>query len=242
MTVLSGFAYGLWVIVIAFFCGMILLPSWPSQKVSFGFSFSRTVIACAALAAFYLLPPGSLPPFVNISWGGVLLYVCLAFAVLLSRQDYVIPCLALLVVCAAFSWYAWHQGMPGSPLNMGTFIAVSVWELASLSEICAFLILGAGCIMTVRGFLPNRNQSDFVGILFYLAMSAFFVTVFLPWHIAPFVTWPDPVVAGVDFLFFWAKILIFCFLNARFSSQGCRVHCGFVLSVVGAVFLVFFSR
>ncbi len=240
MTILSGFAYGAWVAAVAAFCVTLFSGSFPQTPP--GPYASQTGAVCVALAAFYLLPPGSVPPFVNISWGGILFYACLILTAILTRQTRVtMPCLAILVACVAFSYYARHLGMPGSPFNLGTFAAMPVWEIASLPEIGAFLMLGAGFILTVLCFLPEREKPDFAGILLYLAVVALFVGLFLPWNTASFVPWPDPVVAGVDFLLFWAKVLACCFLGSGMPRVW-PARPGFALSVAGAVFLAALSR
>lgn len=244
MIIFSGIGYGVWVIAMASLCGTMVLSGIPCRPECARPGFREAGTCCAGLAMLFMIPPGSLPPFLNIPWNGALLAGCLLVAACLSRRKAaVLAGLSMAVICCAFFWYARQRGMPGSPANMGTFAAMPVWMIASLPDAASFTILGAGGLLAVRGFLPDRREAAFsAGTLVYLATGALFVSLFLPWNTAPFVSWSSPIAAGVDFLFFWAKAMACCSLASRIPSRGWHARAGLALSIAGALLPPVLSR
>lgn len=211
MTILSGLAYAVWVLL-AFFL-------WSGGRIS-GAAEARPAVLLAVpfvLAVFFLLPPGSLPPFCSSPWGGIFLSLWLAASLLLVwKKDAVLPCLVVGCILAVFFWYAYQRGMPGSWANMGTFAAMPVWGIATGMDGAGFALLAAAFILAARS-LPSPG-------LPFCALMALFVTLFLPWNSAPYVRWPVMAVAGCDFLLFWTKIFLCCFTVARIPPSPARIR------------------
>lgn len=207
MTALSCIAYAAWVFLAAFLFRGRFSPfagkngsGWETPQV-------RGISAvCLAAGAFFFVPPGSLPPFCNIAWGGIVFGGCLGLSALLDKDCANAAPLAL-AGCAAlvFFWYARQRGMPGSAVNLGTFTGMPIWGIAPARHVCGFLLLAAGFLAAARALLDGC-RSSLAATLRYLAVCALFVALFAPWNTAPYVQWPDAVVAGFDFVIFWGKV------------------------------------
>lgn len=207
MTALSFMAYAVWVFLAVFLFRGCCLPF--AGKMESG----RTVrpvcgIGASSLAAgaFFFVPPGSLPPFCNYPWGGAVLLGCLVLAALLTRmRASAIPLMLASCVVLVFFCYAWQRGMPGSAANLGTFAGMPVWGIAPVRHICGFILLAAGFLLAARAFFDG-GLSSYAATLQCIAVCALFVSLFAPWNTAPYVRWPEAVVAGCDFVLFWGKV------------------------------------
>ena len=211
MVLFSFFAYALWVILVAELCRAAVFRRHGAARRERPGSILSALSVFPALAPFFLLPPGSLPPFWDIPWGGLILFPCLAVSLFATgRKGVLLPCLVIGGVLAVFFAYARQRGMPGSWANPGTFAAMPVWEIVPFTGLIGFVLLAAGFVVAARTLVPAPGQgTSFSRVLAFLAVLALFVTLFLPWSLAPLVYWPAPVAALCDFFLFWAKTL-FC--------------------------------
>jgi hypothetical protein len=98
--------------------------------------------------------------------------------------------------------------MPGSAANLGTFTGMPVWGIAPPWQACGFVLLAAAFLLAARSLMPAGGGPSYAVIMQCLAVSALFVSLFLPWNAAPYVRWPDAVIAGVDFTAFWLKVFL----------------------------------
>ena len=163
-----------------------------------------------ALASFLFIAPGCLPPLYNTAWGGIALLGCLFLSVILERRRHALVPLSLVgMICAVVWWFAWNRGMPGTSLNLGTFVAIPVWNVVTWSEIPAFLLLSAGFVLAAYQFaLQEKETLPLISSLRQMAIWALFVTLFLSWNFASHLSWPNLAVASLDFIFFWVKIFL----------------------------------
>ena len=218
MTVLSFSAYALWVLLAAVFlragrCGASRGEITPEPLLS---GVRHACAICLPGGAFFFLPPGSLPPFFDVPFGGVAVVSgLLAGAFCLRQKRAHMACGVIGAVAFVFFLYARHRGMPGSFANLGAFVAMPVWGIASLPEMCGFILLAAGFFAACASSVPDEKGClSFAATVWTLAASALFVTLFLPWNAAPHVAWPDAAAAGCDFILFWLKVFCcgLCFL------------------------------
>ena len=221
MTIVTAFLFLAWV-----FCAGTVLGGFrrsgglfPVDKRS-----PYTLLSLfSALASFLFIAPGCLPPLCNTAWGGIALLGCLFFSVVLERRCQALVPLSLVgVICAVVWWFAWNRGMPGTSLNLGTFVAIPVWHVATWPEIPAFFLLSAGFILAAYQFaLQEKEALPLISSLRQMAIWALFITFFLSWNFAPYLSWPDLAVASLDFMFFWVKVFFcgYCFsLLPRFPG------------------------
>ena len=241
MTIVTAFLFLTWV-----FCAGIVLSCFRLSGCLFLVdkrSLYTQPSLFLALASFLFLAPGCLPPLCNVAWGGVALLGCLFFSVVVERRCQALVPLALVgVICSAVWWFAWNRGMPGAPLNLGTFAAVPVWSVAIWPEIIAFFLLSAGFVLAAYQFvLQEKETLLLINSLRQMAIWGLFVTLFLPWNFASHLSWPDLAVASLDFIFFWVKIFFcmscFSFLP-RFSGA---LPLSLLLSSLGSI-LIYYHR
>lgn len=231
MTALSFTAYAAWVLLAAFLfrgsCPPLAGEIVPGRRVGPVCGISAS---CLAAGAFFFVPPGSLPPFFNYSWGGIAFLGCLSLAFLLARgRAGAISLMLVGCVTLVFFWYARQRGMPGSAANLGTFTGMPVWGIAPLRHLCGFILLAAGFLLAARAFF-NGCRSSYAATLQYIAACALFVSLFAPWNTAPYVRWPDAAVAGCDFILFWVKVFgvataLLCCPPVRAAGRRVAVLC-----------------
>lgn len=204
----SGTAFALLVILTGLLCSARLRNAGHFPAGILDLEGWRGVVGgCLAVAAFFFVPPGSLPPFFNHAFGGVFFLACLAGSLWLAHGFSAAPGLAVFaVVCGISFFYARHRGMPGGFANLGTFAAIPLWSIASFYECVAFLLLALGSVLAARSFAAwdGAEAPPALGVSF-MASCALIVTLFLPWTCAPHVYWPVWAAAGCDFVLFWVK-------------------------------------
>lgn len=198
----------------------------------------RRMVACViVLAGFLFIPPGSLPPLGDIPWGGAVFLACLFAGRFLCGGFRLVPALVLLAVFLTLVWYGWQRGIPGSPGNLGTYVAMPVWRLAEGMDRAAFLCLALASLLAA-GQLVFPEAGSLAGRLIRLGACAFLVTLFLPWNAALFVSWPVKITAGVDFVLFWIKCWMVMVCVARAGTLPRAVPASVLLLVPGGAALV----
>jgi len=222
------------------------LPAVAGVPVDNGAMISKSQLrsaaaACAFLSGFMFIPPGSLSPFVNTPWGGAAMLVCLFIGSALCGRFMIFPVSIFCVVFAVLAWYAWQRGIPGSVGNLGTFVAMPVWHIATGADTVGFLFLATGVLLAAGRFAPPLGSGHFAHSLASLAVSALFVTFFLPWNAAPFVAWPGKFAAGSDFILFWTKCGAVMFCSSRASAVPHTLAASTACCAVGTAGLVFFN-
>jgi hypothetical protein len=218
MSLVSAVAYAGFVLLAAFLVGRPLsLAALPSGMAPARLGPRRPLRGALAflspLAAFFFLPPGSLPPFCNGAWGGAAFLCLFALSPLAeNRRDLAAPFLLMGGVACACAGYAYGRGFPGSFANLGTFAAMPLWRVASLPETAGFAALTASGALAAGSFAPPPGEAfSRPEAARHLASGALLVVLFFPWNSAPFVSWPDMAVAGFDFLAFWCKTAVVCY-------------------------------
>lgn len=240
MTLVSFCAYALWVLAAVHFCGVLCRPfSVATREIP----RLRSIFApgiLPVLGAFAFIPPGSLPPFYNTAWGGAVFVAILAGGLWAARgRSGLLPCAVFLAVFGVFTAYARVRGMPGSAVNLGTFVAMPVWSIASFPEICGFFLLVPAFVIAARLAVPLPENGAGLSDTAFFCAAAFFVVLFLPWNLAPFVRWPSPVVAGCDYVLFWGKVFFCCYAVSRLPLPSFRIRCLAVFcAAVGVVLLL----
>ena len=130
----------------------------------------------------------------------------------------------LALVVASLAWYAYRQGLPGAPFSIETFVAKSPWSVAGwpglmgLALLCAVLFALLP-LLAGRGARPVEGATgDFSGRALLLlevarhhrtlASSTVVVALFLPGSLGRLMEIQGLSLFAVDFLFFWAKVLL----------------------------------
>lgn len=203
----------------------------------------RRAAACViVLAGFLFVPPGSLPPLCDIPWGGAAFLACIFAGRVLCGGFRLVPAAVLAAVFLVLVRYGWQRGVPGNPGNLSTYAAMPVWRLAEGMDVVAFLCLALAFLLAAGPMvLPDAkamNAETMAGRLIRLAVCAFFVTLFLPWNAAPFVSWPVTITAGFDFVLFWVKCAVVMFCVAKAGTIPRAAPASALCFLLSAVFLV----
>ena len=188
-----------------------------------------------ALASFLFIAPGCLPPLCNSAWGAIALLACLFCSLVLEKQYRTLMPLCLAgLACAGIFCFAWYRGMPGSPLNLGSFAAMPVWQVATWPERPALFLLAVGFGTAVRWFaIQEATAAPLVSTLRLMALCAVFVSFFLSWSVAPYLSWPDTLVASVDFIFFWGKVVACMYCIPSLPCPSAAMPLSFFCSATG---------
>lgn len=207
----------------------------------------QTCAGLSALACFLFIPPGSLAPACNAPWGAAA-WLALFFGSTLCgaragaespddsgryKKD-VAAAITVGGVIALLAWTAWRRGVPGSPLNFGTYAAMPLWDILDPCGIAGFLLLFAGLVLIrpgaaadAPGFGPGMRR---------LVWCACIAAVFAPNPMAGRDATALLTVAG-DYIFFWAAtVLLFRLpLPERWSRPAAP---GALCCLAGAVLLL----
>lgn len=225
MAAISFLAHIIWVATAVFLCSTVLRRA-DTYLLHEGRHARRLVAAGFLLVviAFSFLPPGSLPPWRDTAWSGSAFMGALTALCLLARRwDAVPACVVFVLVFGVFARYAAYRGMPGSPANLGTFVAMPVWGIAVPRDVFGFLALVPAFAVAARTILPPANEAlSPLDSLALLAVAALYVTLFLPFVIAPFASCPAAIIAGGDYALFWAKTLLVCYAVPRLPVPSVR--------------------
>lgn len=196
----------------------------------------------AALAAFFFVPPGSLPPFCDIAWGGgifILLFAC--SLALTARRGQGLLLLSMILAAVACAGNAYYRGIPGSWANLGTFVAMPVWSVTSVGGMAGFTLLATGLALAGGIFIAAPGKEiTLVTNMQNMVAAVFFVTLFFSFTLSSHVRWPDALVAWCDFILFWVKIFCVCILAQRIRMRQHLERWGFAACMAGAV-TVFFT-
>ena len=187
--------------------------------------------ACA-LACLLFIPPGSLPAPCNTPWGAVAWLALFCTSALCSKtaetefsgirgrvgNDIVKAGLARAVmaravltgtVIALLAWCAWRRGVPGSPLNVGTYAAMPFLELFGPYGKAGLFLLFAGLLLARPGLWPGSSTGSFDARMRRLGWCCLLCAVFVPNPMAAFQASAAWTVAG-DWLLFWtAAVLLY---------------------------------
>lgn len=181
----------------------------------------ETYAATLALAAFIFLPPGSLPPLYNGPHGGLFFGACLGSSLLLTYGRGAIgPYILWTLSFFALAEHAWRRGMPGTPTNLGTFVAMPVWSVADSYAFTGFLFLAFGHALGAASlFSHDAGDASPTRRIQGLAACGLFTVFFLPWNFSSFISGPTRFLAGTDYLLFWTKTLLAHFAAVSFAER-----------------------
>lgn len=203
-----------------------------------------------ALGCLLFLPPGSLPPLCNAAWGAVFWAVFFCASLLLdpgetqaSDKDNGLPSGSLvpllLAALALVGFYAWRYGLPGSPLNLGSFAAMPLWEILDAPGKAGFLLLFFGLFLRypatdtvcAGGLFPARP-------LRRLAYFGLLTTIFFPRPLAIVFTPPGGAGVVADYICFWVSVLILIRIRARVDKRARKAPYPFLMAGLGAVLIL----
>lgn len=190
----------------------------PSRDALGKRGFRQTCAGLSALACLLFIPPGSLAPPCNTAWGAVAWIALFSGSVLCgtrtaagcredsgrSKKDGAAT-LAAGGVIALLAWIAWRRGVPGSPLNLGTYAAMPLWDIFDPYGVIGFFLLFAGLLLIRPG--AAADASGFGPGMRRLVWCAFLASVFVPNPMAGRNAPAGLTVIG-DYLFFWAATVI----------------------------------
>lgn len=179
--------------------------------------------ALCALAAFYFVPVGSLPPFIEFEFGGSVAAVLLIASALLDMPRGA-PRFGSAAVALAFPaafCFAWallaifvsRAGVPGALGCLGTYSVMPLWSAAGVwgGAGMVFLLLLLLCAFPEipRRSGVSRAASESCAAVLRVSLCAALVTaLLLPWNISEFVETGGFLPFWLDFIFFWMKALL----------------------------------
>ena len=93
-----------------------------------------------ALAAFFILPPGGLPPFFSFSTSMPALFILFGLSLILlgtsapaarakTIKAAIHALLPLTLFCSVAAFFAYTHGLPGSPFSVEIFSAMPLWSV-----------------------------------------------------------------------------------------------------------------
>ena len=169
---------------------------------------SRTAVisGAAALASFSAMPPGSLRPFFNgyLSGAGGILLIWISVLLSLRQRP---PSLYRERICAAtllsltgvaLAAYAWQRGIPGSPFNFGTYVAMPLWGISDWLMRLLLAALAIANVWSLRFFQPGMQR---------LAAAGLCVIWFVPWNVSSLLESRAAWALAADYLCFWLKTI-----------------------------------
>lgn len=181
--------------------------------------FARLSALCA-LAAFYFVPVGSLPPFIDFEFGG---FAAAALLIASSLLDMPRGALNLRAAAKVFSFpaafcFAWallalfvsRAGVPGLLGSLGTYSVMPLWRAAGVwgraGMVCLFILLLCLFPNAARASAGSRRSSENIAAALRASLCAALVTaILLPWNLSEFIAAGGFYAFFLDFIFFWIK-------------------------------------
>ena len=176
--------------------------------------------ALCALAAFYFVPVGSLPPFIDFEFGGFVVASLLTASALLDmpRGAPALDAAAKALVFPAAFCFAWallalfvsRAGVPGALGSLGTYSVMPLWRAADVwgraGMVCLFILLlclfpNAACARVGS----RRSSEDLAAALRASLCAALVTALLLPWNLSEFIAAGGFYAFFLDFIFFWIK-------------------------------------
>lgn len=198
------------------------------------------------LAAYLLVPMGSLPPYSRAPAGMILLL----FLIVMAQSAYIrgvkhyssdiyqrlddvehsalSRCsIAYIIVGSCFGWYILSRGIPGSIFSLGSPTAMPFWPLAGIPGkaglICFFFMLAIVSPgrrpenATLYGEIPLL---EVYGALRSCLCPAVTVSFLIPYNPAITFGLHSHVMYVADFIFFWLKVLTLQILIFPYIRRG----------------------
>ncbi len=205
-------------------------PAWPAPAARhFVFALGRVQTRLAgipALAIFFFVPPGSLPPFVPSDLGMLFAFSLLALTLFLlgapSREAKESALRTagygfLPVAAAGFflAWIAFTRGFPGAALNLGTFAATPLWSVMGGTGRAGLVAMSAALLFFAGSALPFAGGSPFAWHALRLGIAQILIALLFP--LAPSRTgFPAMPAAALWLDFLWNWLFVFLLAHAVF--------------------------
>ena len=184
--------------------------------------FARLSALCA-LAAFYFVPVGSLPPFIDFEFGGFAAAALLIASALLdmprgalnlraAAKALVFP-VTFCLAWALLALFVSRAGVPGAPGCLGTYSVMPLWSSAGVwgGAGMVFLLLLLLCAFPEiprRSGVSRAASESYAAVLRVSLCAALVTALLLPWNISEFVGTGGFLSFWLDFIFFWMKVLL----------------------------------
>lgn len=181
--------------------------------------FARLSALCS-LAAFYFVPVGSLPPFIDFEFGGFIVVALLIASALLDMlrgaPRFGSAAKALSFPAAfCFAWallalFVSRAGVPGALGSLGTYSVMPLWCVAGAwgraGMVCLFIMLLCLFPNAARASAGSRSSSETLAAALRASLCAALVTaLLLPWNLSEFIAAGGFPAFFLDFIFFWIK-------------------------------------
>lgn len=181
--------------------------------------FARLSALCS-LAAFYFVPVGSLPPFIDFEFGGFIVVALLIASALLDMlrgaPRFGSAAKALSFPAAfCFAWallalFVSRAGVPGALGSLGTYSVMPLWRAAGVwgrvGMVCLFILLLCLFPNAARARVGTRRSSeDLAAALRASLCAALVAALLLPWNLSEFIAAGEFYAFFLDFIFFWIK-------------------------------------
>ena len=181
--------------------------------------FARLSALCS-LAAFYFVPVGSLPPFIDFEFGGSVAAALLIASALLDMPRGALNLRAAakaLAFPAAFC-FAWallalfvsSAGVPGVLGSLGTYSVMPLWRAAGVwgraGIVCLLILLLCLFPNVARANAGSRRSSENLAAALRASLcGALVAALLLPWNLSEFIAAGGFYAFFLDFIFFWIK-------------------------------------
>lgn len=191
---------------------------------------ARAAAVCA-VAAFYFIPAGALPPYIAYEWGGFAAAALLVLSAVLNlprgalRSGAAAKALVFpSVFCFAWALFALlvsRAGAPGLLGSLGTYTATPLWSVAGMWGRAGMALLLA-LLICVMPAVPRRCGVTFAASLHLLLCAALVTVLLLPWNLSAFAGPGGFFAFWADFIFFWIKASAVALAASRASRRAER--------------------
>ena len=222
LTFVSAAAFAAFILCFAFLSAPLTEGGREGASLSFCHARrnSARVSALCALAVFYFVPVGSLPPFIDFEFGGFIAAALFTASALLDMPR---GALNLRAAAKALSFpaafcFAWallalcvsRAGVPGALGSLGTYSVMPLWRAAGVwgraGIVCLLILLLCLFPNAARASAGLHRSSENLAAALRASLCAALVTaLLLPWNLSEFIAAGGFYAFFLDFIFFWIK-------------------------------------
>lgn len=206
---------------------------------------ARAAAVCA-LAAFYFIPVGSLPPYIAYERGGFAAAALLVLSAVLNLPRGALASGATAKTLAfpavfCFTWallalFVSSAGVPGALGSLGSYSVMPLWSAAGIWGRAGMAFLLALLLCAMHD-CPRRSGEALAAALHFSLCAALITALLLPWNLSEFAGIGGVFAFMLDFIFFWGKAFAVGFAASRVPRRAGRLAFGRATALYAALML-----
>ena len=176
---------------------------------------SQRLALVPVFSAFFILPPGGLPPFFSFHSSLFAVLALFALGLLLlgaaspaarQKSTTALCCglLPLSLFCGGIAFIAFERGLPGSPFGVEAFSALPIWAVVGSYAKVGLAVSLAGLLLCIGKAQPLTAGDSFAWYALRLAIAQTLLVMLLPplfLQLAPDIS--PPVLCLLEFILRW---------------------------------------